>query len=185
MGKSLPERGLLLLMVWLFLEGAVLPFGAASSPDVTHQANLDKPKMSEKRHNETKKPFPVLSLDYPNVKTPFEIALWVLLASLMKLGEYWSDVCGISSLHVPSGGTWLSGLQVKSPPAIRTIKTGFKVKWPLQNRWNSSDIQTKKPKHAGVDSDSRYNRLVLFFLIMIDRIVRNSCVFADTGLCLL
>lgn len=91
-GKSLPERGLLLLMVWLLLEGSVLPLGAASSPDVTQKADLDNHKASEKRQNETKKPFPVLSLDYENVRTPFEIALWVLLASLMKLGEYWSDV---------------------------------------------------------------------------------------------
>lgn len=94
MGKSLPERGLLLLlMVWLFLEGSVLPLGAASSPDVTQQADLDNHKMSEQRSNETEKPFPVLSLDYENVRIPFEIALWVLLASLMKLGEYWSNVC--------------------------------------------------------------------------------------------
>lgn len=66
----------------------MLPLGAASSPDVTQQANLDNQKISEKGHNETKKPFPVLSLEYENVRTPFEIALWVLLASLMKLGEY-------------------------------------------------------------------------------------------------
>eukprot|EP00066_Takifugu_rubripes_P014083 XP_011603349.1 PREDICTED: sodium/hydrogen exchanger 1-like isoform X2 [Takifugu rubripes] len=86
LGKSLPERGLLLLMVWLLLEGSVLPLGAASSPDVTKKADLDNHKVSEKRQNETKKLFPVLSLDYENVRTPFEIALWVLLASLMKLG---------------------------------------------------------------------------------------------------
>lgn len=107
-GKSLPERGLLLLMVWLFLEGSVLPLGAASSPDVTKQADLNDHKMSKNPNNETKKPFPVLSLDYENVRTPFEIALWVLLASLMKLGEYWSTSCERSSswkfwLHVPSG----------------------------------------------------------------------------------
>ncbi|XP_059364540.1 sodium/hydrogen exchanger 1-like [Carassius carassius] len=33
-----------------------------------------------------KKSFPVLSLDYENVRLPFEISLWVLMASLMKLG---------------------------------------------------------------------------------------------------
>ncbi|XP_043116815.1 sodium/hydrogen exchanger 1 [Puntigrus tetrazona] len=33
-----------------------------------------------------KKPFPVLSLDYNHVRLPFEICIWVLLASLMKLG---------------------------------------------------------------------------------------------------
>uniref|UniRef100_A0A674M9C3 Sodium/hydrogen exchanger n=1 Tax=Takifugu rubripes TaxID=31033 RepID=A0A674M9C3_TAKRU len=57
-----------------------------ASPDVTKKADLDNHKVSEKRQNETKKLFPVLSLDYENVRTPFEIALWVLLASLMKLG---------------------------------------------------------------------------------------------------
>lgn len=72
----------------------MLQLGAASSPDVTQQADSDNHKMSNKQHNDTKKPFPVLSLDYENVRTPFEIALWVLLASLMKLGEYWSDVRG-------------------------------------------------------------------------------------------
>lgn len=91
MGKSLPEQGLLLLMVWLLLEGSLLQLGAVSSPGVTQQA--DNHKMTETRHNETKKLFPVLSLDYENVQTPFEIALWVLLASFMKLGEYWRNVC--------------------------------------------------------------------------------------------
>lgn len=71
----------------------MLSLGAASSPDVIQKADLDNHNMSEKRHNQTKKPFPVLSLDYENVGTPFEISLWVLLASLMKLGEYWSNVC--------------------------------------------------------------------------------------------
>uniref|UniRef100_A0A8C2CSB4 Sodium/hydrogen exchanger n=1 Tax=Cyprinus carpio TaxID=7962 RepID=A0A8C2CSB4_CYPCA len=34
----------------------------------------------------SKKPFPVLSFGYDYVRLPFEISLWVLLASLMKLG---------------------------------------------------------------------------------------------------
>ncbi|XP_048881089.1 sodium/hydrogen exchanger 1 isoform X1 [Brienomyrus brachyistius] len=36
--------------------------------------------------NKTKKNFPVLTFDFAHVKIPFEISLWVLLASLMKLG---------------------------------------------------------------------------------------------------
>uniref|UniRef100_A0AAY4AFZ9 Sodium/hydrogen exchanger n=1 Tax=Denticeps clupeoides TaxID=299321 RepID=A0AAY4AFZ9_9TELE len=36
--------------------------------------------------NATNKAFPVLSFDYKHVQMPFEISLWVLLASLMKLG---------------------------------------------------------------------------------------------------
>lgn len=91
-GKSLPERGLLLLMVLVFLEGSVLPLGAASSPDISPPENLDDHEVAKERHNFTKKAFPVLSLDYHYIQTPFEISLWVLLASLMKLGEYHVNV---------------------------------------------------------------------------------------------
>ncbi|XP_029306964.1 Na(+)/H(+) exchanger beta isoform X2 [Cottoperca gobio] len=83
-GKSLSERGLLLLIVLVLLEGSVLPLGAASSPDISHKEDLDKHKVPEE--NYTKKAFPVLDLDYHHVHTPFEVSLWVLLASLMKLG---------------------------------------------------------------------------------------------------
>ncbi|XP_053310448.1 sodium/hydrogen exchanger 1 [Spea bombifrons] len=37
-------------------------------------------------HRGKQKLFPVLSLDYDHVRAPFEIALWILLACLMKLG---------------------------------------------------------------------------------------------------
>ncbi|TDH11419.1 hypothetical protein EPR50_G00061410 [Perca flavescens] len=84
-GKSLPERGLLLLMVLVLLEGSVIPLGAASSPDTSHQKNVDSHK-AEGEKNHTKKAFPVLDLDYHHIQTPFEISLWVLLASVMKLG---------------------------------------------------------------------------------------------------
>lgn len=113
-GQSLPERGLLLLMVGLLLEGSVLPLGAASSPDVPRQADPDTRGMPEKGHNDTKKLFPVLSLDYENVRTPFEIALWVLLASLMKLGEYRRPACARSSS--PPGDTSLQVCRGRRPP---------------------------------------------------------------------
>lgn len=35
-----------------------------------------------------KKAFPVLSFNYDNVRKPFEISMWILLALLMKLGEW-------------------------------------------------------------------------------------------------
>nr|XP_020516749.2 Na(+)/H(+) exchanger beta-like [Labrus bergylta] len=73
-------------MVFVFLEGSVLPLGAASSPDVSHKGNVDNHQVSDVVHNHTKKAFPVLDLDYQHIQTPFEISLWVLLASLMKLG---------------------------------------------------------------------------------------------------
>lgn len=34
-----------------------------------------------------KRVFPVISIHYEAVRTPFEVSLWILLASLMKLGE--------------------------------------------------------------------------------------------------
>lgn len=90
-GRLLPEPGLLLLLLLAFLGGSVLPKGAASSPDITHQTPSVDHSAEGTGHNVTKKPFPVLSLDYPHIQTPFEISLWVLLASLMKLGE-WSTL---------------------------------------------------------------------------------------------
>ncbi|XP_037532741.1 Na(+)/H(+) exchanger beta [Nematolebias whitei] len=88
-GRSLPELGLLLLVLLVLLEGSVLPLGAASSPNTSgSSAGSDEERHghAETKHNATKKAFPVLSLEYDHVKIPFEISLWVLLASLMKLG---------------------------------------------------------------------------------------------------
>ncbi|KAJ8289550.1 hypothetical protein GJAV_G00002590 [Gymnothorax javanicus] len=92
--KTVCDRGLLVAIVLMFLVGTLLPLGAASSqvaptngngdpkdPTGTHGATHGGP-----RHNVTKKAFPVLALDYSHVRQPFEVALWVLLASLMKLG---------------------------------------------------------------------------------------------------
>ncbi|KAI3361263.1 hypothetical protein L3Q82_013440 [Scortum barcoo] len=84
--QSLPERGLLLLTVLLLLQGSALPLGASSSPDVGLSQTDSDHKVTAVGHNSTKKSFPVLSLDYSHIQTPFEISLWVLLASLMKLG---------------------------------------------------------------------------------------------------
>ncbi|KAL7394489.1 hypothetical protein ABVT39_026868 [Epinephelus coioides] len=85
-GTNLPERGLLLLLVLVLLWGFMFPLGAASPPESCNTEKLNEHKATEKAHNYTKKAFPVLSLDYEHIQTPFEISLWVLLASLMKLG---------------------------------------------------------------------------------------------------
>lgn len=91
-GKSLPERGLLLLVLLVLLEGSVLPLGAAGSPDTSHHTKAGNSAGNGTGNVTHKKAFPVLSLDYHHIQTPFEISLWVLLASLMKLGEYHVDV---------------------------------------------------------------------------------------------
>ncbi|KAM4736234.1 sodium/hydrogen exchanger 1-like isoform 2-T2 [Anableps anableps] len=85
-GRSLPELGLLLLAILVLLEGSVRPLGAASSPDTSYKESKHEDADSGSQRNKTKKLFPVLSFEYHRVKIPFEISLWVLLASLMKLG---------------------------------------------------------------------------------------------------
>ncbi|XP_016341269.1 sodium/hydrogen exchanger 1-like [Sinocyclocheilus anshuiensis] len=62
-----------------------------SSPDMgtNHGKSPDSHNhgpQNQGNHTQSKKPFPVLSLGYDHVRLPFEISLWVLLASLMKLG---------------------------------------------------------------------------------------------------
>ncbi|KAK6326145.1 hypothetical protein J4Q44_G00017900 [Coregonus suidteri] len=92
--RSFLERGLLLLVILIFLEGTVLTLGAASSPDISARDNAGglhdhqgiEGSYDRTNYTYTKKAFPVLSLDYHHIQVPFEISLWVLLASLMKLG---------------------------------------------------------------------------------------------------
>uniref|UniRef100_A0A8C1Q3X7 Sodium/hydrogen exchanger n=1 Tax=Cyprinus carpio TaxID=7962 RepID=A0A8C1Q3X7_CYPCA len=77
------------ILVLGLLVGSLMPLGGASgSPGSgTGQDECKKNNGDEKNGNKTtKKSFPVLTLDYKNVRLPFEISLWVLLASLMKLG---------------------------------------------------------------------------------------------------
>lgn len=78
-GRGLPELGLLLLLL--------LVVGAAGSPSAGSPNTSSAPPAGNHTHP-GKKPFPVLSFEYEHIKTPFEISLWVLLASFMKLGEY-------------------------------------------------------------------------------------------------
>jgi len=85
------------IVVLGLLVGSLMPVGgAASSPDtgtghgMSHTGDHGLPNHGgEGNHTSyVKKPFPVLAFDYEHVRLPFEISLWVLLASLMKLGEY-------------------------------------------------------------------------------------------------
>ncbi|KAI4890756.1 hypothetical protein NFI96_014108 [Prochilodus magdalenae] len=83
-----------LLVVSVAVVGfCLLPLGEASSTQQSssHGKAGGHPECPEStKHeaatNHTKKPFPVLSFDYKRLKEPFEVFLWVLLASLMKLG---------------------------------------------------------------------------------------------------
>ncbi|XP_022535583.2 sodium/hydrogen exchanger 1 [Astyanax mexicanus] len=88
-----PRRsGYLLVLSVVVLGCCLLPLGAASTPNKTPQPGAPKEQNGSPGHggshasNYTKKLFPVLSFDYGHVKPPFVIFLWILLASLMKLG---------------------------------------------------------------------------------------------------
>lgn len=83
---SVPRRALLSLAVLvLLLEGSVLHAAASASASSPSDATNHQSAPSNDTHHK-KKAFPVLDLNYEHVRSPFEIALWVLLASLMKLG---------------------------------------------------------------------------------------------------
>nr|XP_060640508.1 sodium/hydrogen exchanger 1 isoform X1 [Anolis sagrei ordinatus] len=57
------------------------PVPQDTQPGATHPQNTTTTK-----HSKPRKPFPVVGIEYKHVRIPFEIALWILLACLMKLG---------------------------------------------------------------------------------------------------
>ncbi|KAI9514440.1 hypothetical protein NQZ68_033558 [Dissostichus eleginoides] len=82
--------------VWLLLFLSV----ASGIRDVVSGSNEtsrgpagDTPEDPHHQTNSTthKKAFPVLSFNYQDVRKPFVISLWILLALLMKLGEWPQD----------------------------------------------------------------------------------------------
>lgn len=71
----------LLPLLLLLLCAAVTPALCDTTPGTGENSS---------HHNSTahhRKAFPVLSFNYDDVRKPFEISLWILLALLMKLGE--------------------------------------------------------------------------------------------------
>ncbi|XP_078514129.1 sodium/hydrogen exchanger 2-like [Lissotriton helveticus] len=70
---------------------------------------------------------PVFTLDYPHVQIPFEITLWILLASLAKIGFHLyhklphivPESCLLILVGLLLGGI-MFGVNEKSPPAMKT-----------------------------------------------------------------
>ncbi|XP_030057311.1 sodium/hydrogen exchanger 2 [Microcaecilia unicolor] len=70
---------------------------------------------------------PVFTLDYPHVQVPFEITLWILLASLAKIGFHLyqklhtivPESCLLILVGLLLGGI-IFGVEEKSPPAMKT-----------------------------------------------------------------
>ncbi|CAL8288341.1 unnamed protein product [Merluccius merluccius] len=77
---------------WLLLAAVLVLVLPLEGTTVSETGSTPAPPRDPDHHgghhggNATKKAFPVLELDYDHIHTPFEISLWVLLASLMKLG---------------------------------------------------------------------------------------------------
>ncbi|XP_076868579.1 sodium/hydrogen exchanger 1 [Brachyhypopomus gauderio] len=84
----------MMMMMMVLLGCFLLPMGEASTPEVAggHGKGVHKHSNHSSGHggtshgNYTKKAFPVLSFDFKHVEYPFLISMWILLASLMKLG---------------------------------------------------------------------------------------------------
>lgn len=66
-------------------------------PETTPQSHPVNHSGTE--HSTQRKAFPVLDIDYSHVRRPFEIALWILLACLMKIGK--SSLLHCFSRHQP------------------------------------------------------------------------------------
>ena len=68
--------------LWMFL---LVPFLAVPRTFASPYGPVDSRGNGSTLHPET---FQVFNVDYSHVQVPFEIVLWILLASLAKLGEF-------------------------------------------------------------------------------------------------
>ncbi|XP_048007709.1 sodium/hydrogen exchanger 1 [Megalobrama amblycephala] len=123
------ELKMFIIVSGLLVGSLMLLGGAASSPDMgtgISQNNHDHKDVGHNNTHSKKKPFPVLSFDYETVRLPFEISLWVLLASLMKLGFHLiprvssivPESCLLIVVGLLVGG--LMKLVGESPPALES-----------------------------------------------------------------
>lgn len=88
-----PLTGLLtcvLLLVFVSAASASRDAAAGKNNETRGDPAVVTDEDSHHQSNSTahKKAFPVLSFNYDHVRKPFEISLWILLALLMKLGEW-------------------------------------------------------------------------------------------------
>ncbi|XP_077163781.1 sodium/hydrogen exchanger 2-like [Paroedura picta] len=98
---------------------------AAAFQDSTMLESLEDFDLEQGQGNESAAHAPFFSLDYQHVQVPFEITLWIMLASLAKIGfhlfEKLSSVVPESCLLIFVGlimGGIIYGLNDKSPPVM-------------------------------------------------------------------
>ncbi|XP_078538748.1 sodium/hydrogen exchanger 1 [Lissotriton helveticus] len=114
-------------------DATLAPNGFGEFPGITpaptvaiHTTANTSSNHSADGHGKYRKLFPVLGFDYEHVRNPFEISLWILLASLMKLGFHViptvSNVVPESCLLIVVGllvGGLIKGVGEK-PPVLDT-----------------------------------------------------------------
>lgn len=105
------SRMLVVAVMMMMISGTSV---LASSPQKTHNNPSNNSTGHGASHQD--KAFPVLDFDYDHVHYPFVIFLWILLASLMKLGKvclfidlFWLDRCW-ESIHTHALPAVWSGL---------------------------------------------------------------------------
>ncbi|KAJ8334865.1 hypothetical protein SKAU_G00405040 [Synaphobranchus kaupii] len=89
MRRCVQVRQIFFLVTLTFLLETVLTLGETHSTENVSghgDHNLQLGKEGPGVTNHTKRSFPVVHFSYKHVRVPFEISLWILLASLMKLG---------------------------------------------------------------------------------------------------
>ncbi|XP_069493028.1 sodium/hydrogen exchanger 2-like [Ambystoma mexicanum] len=98
-----------------------LGMGASTVPE-----SVSRNMVTTSSHGEELR-LPVFTLDYPHVQIPFEITLWILLASLAKIGFHLyhrlpsivPESCLLILVGLLLGGI-MFGVNEKSPPAMKT-----------------------------------------------------------------
>ncbi|XP_074847491.1 sodium/hydrogen exchanger 2 isoform X2 [Carettochelys insculpta] len=108
-----------LLLAGLLAPGAVRAFSQAAGSPGTLQPPSGAPAEETQLH--------VFTLDYPHVQVPFEITLWILLASLAKIGFHLyyklpsvvPESCLLILVGLLLGGI-IFGAQEKSPPVMKS-----------------------------------------------------------------
>lgn len=91
MSACLPRRVAALLAAWAFftlLHGSGAEVPPKPSPSVTILPPVKPDGGPQAFPDEVKANLPVFTMDYPRIQIPFEITLWVLLASFAKIGEF-------------------------------------------------------------------------------------------------
>lgn len=81
-----PLTGMLCVLVLVCVSVASASRDVGNNETRRDAAGEESPRLTNSTSRE--KVFPVLALNYDHVRKPFEIALWILLALLMKLGEW-------------------------------------------------------------------------------------------------